>query len=82
MKNSWLTMILGSSWKTGLAGYIGLILSLGTTVQAWLSGTPTNWSQVALSAVVSIGLLWAKYHNVTGGTEVSKEDKTGVKITK
>lgn len=60
------------SWKTTLAGLIaGLPIAADALIQAYNSGTFTGktGSQLALAIGLVIMGLFAKDHNVTGGTK-------------
>jgi hypothetical protein len=57
--------LLGASWKTSLAGILGVLGTVIPTAVSSLNGQEVNWGQVALQTVISIGLMLAKDHNVT-----------------
>lgn len=54
-----------SSWKTTLAGIIGILLTSLPTVQNWLQGQAVSWTPVFAALAAGIGLIFARDNNVT-----------------
>lgn len=54
-----------SSWKTTLAGIIGILITALPTVQNWLQGQPVSWTPVLGALAAGIGLIFARDNNVT-----------------
>lgn len=64
------------SWKTTVAGILGIIASLITMVAVpYLDGdeaTVANWTGFVAIAIPAIGLLFARDNNVTSEKAVAK----------
>lgn len=58
------------SWKTTGLGILGLISIVSKTASELIQGLPVDWTIVATTVLTSIGLIFAKDHNVTGGDKV------------
>ena len=58
------------NWKTTAAGILFALCTIAENVAKLLtSGTPINWKEIGLSAIVAIGLALAKDFNVTGAAK-------------
>jgi hypothetical protein len=57
--------LLGASWKTSLAGILGILGTVIPTAVSSLNGQEVNWGQVAIQTVISVGLMLAKDANVS-----------------
>lgn len=70
--------MLGSNWKTGLAGWLGLIGTTVHVVQDLTSGKAVDTVAVTVAITTSLGLIKAKDQDVTGGvrpnTSVTKAE--------
>mgnify|MGYP001565596271 CR=1 FL=1 len=59
---------MGKSWKTTATGVLAIAAAVIGAAQALLAGGPVDWPTVAAAIMAGVGLLMAKDHNVTGGT--------------
>ena len=57
------------SWKTTGLGILGLISIISKTASELIQGIPVDWTIVATTVMTSVGLLFAKDYNVSGGTK-------------
>jgi hypothetical protein len=57
------------SWKTTGLGILGLISIVSKTASELIQGIPVDWTIVATTVMTSVGLLFAKDYNVSGGTK-------------
>lgn len=57
------------SWKTTGLGILGLISILSKTASELIQGIPVDWTIVATTVMTSVGLLFAKDYNISGGTK-------------
>ena len=57
------------SWKTTGLGVLGLISIISKTASELIQGIPVDWTIVATTVMTSVGLLFAKDYNVSGGTK-------------
>lgn len=56
-----------TNWKTTLAGILVILCTVAQNVANLLSaGTPINWVQIGIGALIAVGLFVAKDFNVTG----------------
>lgn len=61
--------MFGANWKTSLGGLGSILTGIAGILHSLATGTPVNW-QVDIAAIVAgFGLLFAKDHDVTGGTK-------------
>jgi hypothetical protein len=57
------------SWKTTGLGILGLISIASKTASELIQGIPVDWTIVATTVMTSVGLLFAKDYNISGGTK-------------
>ena len=57
---------LGRSWKTTLAGILGIAVALLKVATDVNSGHPVDLTTTLSAMVVGVGLITAKDHNVSG----------------
>lgn len=57
------------SWKTTGLGILGLISIVSKTASELIQGIPVDWAIVATTVMTSVGLLFAKDYNISGGTK-------------
>jgi hypothetical protein len=57
------------SWKTTGLGILGLISIVSKTASELIQGIPVDWTIVATTVMTSVGLLFAKDYNISGGTK-------------
>lgn len=62
---------MDKSWKTTAAGTGSVLLALGMFLTSSFDNDPStmpNWAIIVPAIISGIGLIFAKDHNVTGGT--------------
>lgn len=59
------------NWKTTVLGIATVVTALSTAVKAFVDGDPStnpDWMAVITAFTAGFGLIFAKDHDVTGGT--------------